>query len=510
MPSQVISSEMAQSMAKISLELGRQIGLLIDRRGQVEKLVVGQSQRLYLPDLGRLRSGQKRLRGLRLIRTELPNNIPGLSDDDLSDLQLLRLDMVAIISVTSAAALASFYYAYLNPESASGYTSEKLLHLGKLDLDFLAFIQEVETKRNKWQAASKALSGPAAILIHVSTHGRAAAQSSLTELKELATTAGLPVVGEVIQLRSKADPRYLMGQGKLEETVLMALSREAEYLVFDHSLTPSQCRAISEFTDLKILDRPQIILEIFAKHATSKEGKLQVELAQLRYLLPRLSMKDDALSRLSGGANLRGPGETKLEISRRRLRERLTRLEGELTEIAKQRAIRRQARKRGALPIIAIAGYTNAGKSTLLNMLTGAKVLAEDKLFATLEPACRRSLLPSGQPILYTDTVGFIRDLPEGLERAFRATLEEICDADLIIHLIDRSDPEWLLKSHTVLETLRALGGGDIPLLPVYNKIDLLPPEEYLALRTSGALAISAANGQGIGTLIDKLSHLIN
>ncbi len=496
-------------MAKISLDLGRQIGLIIDRRGQVEKVVVGESQRLYLPDLGRVRSGQRRLRGLRLVRTQLPNNIAGLSSDDLSDLQLLRLDMVAIIAVTPAAALSFFYYAYLDPESADGYQTEKLLHLNKLDLDFLSFIQELEARRSKWQAAAQAISGPAAILIHVGTHGRSPAESSLKELEELAATAGMPVVGKVIQLRDKPDPRYLMGRGKLEETVLLALSRGAEYLIFDHSLTPSQCRAIGASTELKILDRTQLILTIFAKRAASKEGKLQVELAELKYLLPRLSMKDDALSRLSGGANLRGPGETKLEIARRRLRERLTRLTGELAEISRRRTLRRKARKRAGVPIIAIVGYTNAGKSTLLNTLTGAKVLAENQLFVTLEPACRRAALPDNKPVIYTDTVGFIRELPEDLERAFKATLEEIGDASLIIHLIDRADNEWLLKSHTVLETLRDLGYGDIPLITVYNKVDLLPPAEYLAVRSSGVTAISAAGGQGLSALQNELLRLL-
>lgn len=497
-------------MAKLSLELGRQLGLLINRRGQIEQLVVGQSQRLYLPDLGRVRSGQKRLRGVRLVRTQLPNNIPGLSDDDLSDLQLLRLDMVAVINVTSAAALSKFYYAWLDPEAADGYRTEEVIHLNKLELDFYSFITELEAARGQWQAATQSLEGPAALLIHVTNKGRPAAESSLRELTELAHTAGLPVVGQVIQLRPQPDPRYLIGRGKLEEAQLMALQRGAEYLVFDHSLTPSQCRAISDFTSLKIMDRTQLILDIFAKHAQSADGKIQVELAQLKYLLPRLGLKDDNLSRLSGGAMLRGPGETKLEISRRRLRERLTRLEGELTTISKQRDLRRHSRQRSGIPIIAIVGYTNAGKSTLINKLTGSNVLAENKLFATLDTASRRTTLPNGRPVIFTDTVGFIRELPADLKRAFQATLEEIGDAAVIIHLIDRSDKECQLKATAVSETLNELGFGEIPQLIVYNKVDLLPPEEYLTLRGSGLLTISATGGAGITALQEKLMEFLD
>jgi GTP-binding protein HflX len=267
------------------------------------------------------------------------------------------------------------------------------------------------------------------------------AQASLNELKELARTAGVEVADTVLQVRDQIDPKFVLGRGKLEDVVLRAMQLDVEVLVFDRNLTPAQGTAIAHVTDLKVLDRTQLILDIFAQRAESKDGKLQVELAQMKYLLPRLGQKDDSLSRLTGGIGGRGPGETKLEIGRRRARERIDHLAAQLKKLGKQRKERRRKRARNDVPIIAIVGYTNAGKSTLLNTLTDADVLAEDKLFATLDTRSRRLRFPREREVVITDTVGFIRDLPKELFAAFRATFEEAQDADLLLHVLDTADP---------------------------------------------------------------------
>src|SRR6185436_15104628 len=283
------------------------------------------------------------------------------------------------------------------------------------------------------------------------------------------------VADRVLQVRDHADPKYVLGRGKLDDTVLRAMQLDAELLIFDRELSPAQAAAISKQTDLRVIDRTQLILDIFAQRAQSVDGKLQVELAQTRYLLPRLGTRDDSLSRLTGGIGGRGPGETKLEVGRRRARERISALETRLKRSARQREQRRALRDRRGIPVLAIVGYTNAGKSTLLNALTGSDVLAEDKLFATLDPTTRR-LIVGGRQVVATDTVGFIRDLPKDLFAAFRATFEEASDADLLLHVVDASDDsrdEHIATTNTILAEL---GLDEIPTVVVFNKADLLAP----------------------------------
>jgi GTP-binding protein HflX len=344
------------------------------------------------------------------------------------------------------------------------------------------------------------------VLVAVGTHGRAEAESRLAELRDLCATAGLEVADVVLQLRRGLDPRYLIGRGKLQEVVLRSMQQLADVLIFDRDLTPAQARAIADDTSLKIVDRTQLILDIFAQRANSRDGKLQVELAQLRYRLPRLQGKGDSLSRLAGGIGGRGPGETKLEIDRRRVRERIGRLEREIDQLSKVRSVRRQGRRRQALPTLALVGYTNAGKSTLLNALTEGQALTADQLFSTLDPKSRRLRFPEERQVIITDTVGFLRELPRELVAAFRATLEELHEADLLLLVLDAADPEHEQKLAAVEQLLASLGLSAKRRVLCLNKADLLPSFQALALaRRLEGLPISAEQRTGLGPLLARV-----
>jgi GTP-binding protein HflX len=338
------------------------------------------------------------------------------------------------------------------------------------------------------------------------------AEESLRELRELARTAGVEVADVVLQTRERVDPKLVLGKGKLDDVVLRAMQLDAATLIFDCELSPAQAAAIAKVSDLKVIDRTQLILDIFAQRAESADGKLQVELAQLKYSLPRLALKDDSLSRLTGGIGGRGPGETKLEIGRRRAKERVSHLEAQLKQLAKRREQRRRKRARVEIPTVAIVGYTNAGKSTLLNSLTGADVLAEDKLFATLDTRSRTLRVGwagyGDREVVLTDTVGFIRDLPKDLFAAFRATFEEAADADLLLHVVDASDPSKDDHIRTTEKLLAELELDAIPRVIVYNKADLLEPGEARILARShpGAVLLSATQRETTRALLERIA----
>ncbi len=512
---QVISPELARHLAEISRETNRQVGVLLDRKGDVQAVVVGDARRLELPDVGRARAGSHRLRGLRLVHTHLRGE--PLTRDDHTDLALLRLDLVAAIEVLEAGLPGKLWYAHLLPENPSGalWKDEVAPTVHDVGYDALAgaLALEEEFARASAMALRRTGGRERAILVGFADgkrRGRAEAEASLAELRELARSAGVEVIDATLQMRREIDPRYLVGKGKLEDLLLRSMQLMADLVVFDSNLSPSQARHIAEATSLKILDRTQLILDIFAQRAQSADGKLQVELAQLKYLYPRLVGRDDSLSRLAGGIGGRGPGETKLEIDRRRVRDRITALERRIESLSANRAVRRKQRNERGMPVLSIVGYTNAGKSTLLNALTHSDVVAEDVLFATLDPTSRRLRFPRDREVIVTDTVGFIRDLPTDLVNAFRATLEELLDADLLLHVVDASDPRLDDQIRAVDAILGDLGLSNRPRLLVFNKIDRLPAGEGSTLaHARDGVAVSATTGEGLPELLHRCDRIL-
>jgi GTPase len=499
---------------------------LIDRKGRIEYVMVGDSRRIELPDFKRIRVAADRFRGLRCIHTHLRGE--QLTQDDLTDLGLLRLDLMAAVDVDPETGLPGLVRAaHLLPMVAGELESrdapEPYAFLeprlpSQLDIDFVALINSLEEEmaRNR-RATRRADVRDRTILVGVTASSLADAEESMAELLELATSAGVVVQDKIIQRRPAIDPRTVVGRGKLEELFIRALQLGADMLVFDRELQPAQVRSLSEATDLKIIDRSQLILDIFAQRARSREGKIQVELAQLKYLLPRLiAGQNSAFSRLAGGIGGRGPGETKLETDRRRVRDRINRLEKEIEAQRHRRQERRKGRTRHALPIISIVGYTNAGKSTLLNTLTNSKVHVEQRMFATLDPTSRRLRLPREQEVIINDTVGFIRDLPPDLLSAFRATLEEIGDSRLLIHLVDASNPRWPQQIESVERILRELHLAEIPRLIALNKADLIDVTEREAdvrrLSQDGGrdcVAISAIKAETLKPLLQRAGAIL-
>ena len=348
------------------------------------------------------------------------------------------------------------------------------------------------------------------ILIGISTGDGEDAQASLQELSELVKTAGADAIDQMIQKREAAHPATYLGKGKMEEVKWKIWETDATGIVCDDELSPAQLRNLEEALETKVMDRTMVILDIFASRAKTKEGKIQVELAQLRFRAARLVGIHNSLSRLGGGIGTRGPGETKLEVDRRRIHQRIGQLKSELEEVKRHREVARQQRERNHVPVAAIVGYTNAGKSTILNHLTGAGILAEDKLFATLDPTTRKPSLPDGQEILLTDTVGFIRKLPHHLVEAFKSTLEEAKYSDVILHVVDVSNPQMEMQMHVVYETLRELGIGDKVMVTVFNKMDRLEGEVLLRDFSSDyQVKISAKSGEGFSELFVILEGIL-
>jgi GTP-binding protein HflX len=508
--------------------MNRQVGVLVNRGGHVEHVVVGDARKIVLPDLKRVRMGVDRFRGLRCLHTHLAGE--GLTRDDLTDLALLRLDLMAAIDVGGDGLPGVVRAAHLLPASRNGHGSEsREVSSGQadenhglwgfieprvpsqLEVNFLDLISSLEEEL----ARARKVRSPRdhrdrAILVAVTTGSLAIAQESLEELRELARSAGVVVLDSIIQRRQRLDPRFLLGRGKLDELFMRSLQLGADVIIFDHNLAPAQVRAINEATDLKIVDRTQLILDIFAQRAQSREGKIQVELAQLKYMLPRLSGSGTEMSRLMGGIGGRGPGETKLEVDRRRVRDRIHHLERQIEQIRVSRRVQRTRRERRSLPVISIVGYTNAGKSTLLNALTSSSVTSEDRMFATLDPTSRRLRLPRDREVIINDTVGFIRDLPPDLITAFRATLEEMEGSDLLIHLVDATSEQSESHIESVQKILEELGLSGIPRLLVFNKSDRLSEDQLLNFgRGDKAMTVSALNPGTLVPMVDRLGEML-
>ncbi len=511
-PDRLITHELARELCELSHETGRQVGVLVDRRGSIGHVMVGDARSIELPDWGRIRAGLGRLRGLRCIHTHLGDE--PLTRDDLTDLALLRLDAMVAVGTGGDGLPGLAYAASLKPANAEGTAIDYLdpVPPARLDFDFREWIRALEEELARQTRTRRVGDAERALLVSV-TAGRKPhdVESQLEELVELARSAGVEVVDVVTQHRPRVDPRFLIGAGRLQDLVIRAFQSDVDLVIFDQNLTPGQARNLGERLDLRVIDRTQLILDIFAQRASTRDGKLQVELAQLRYRLPRLAQRSDrSLSRLAGGIGGRGPGETKLEVDRRRVRDRIHRLERELEKLRGQRETRRQRRARRGLPVLSIVGYTNAGKSTLLRALTRSHVHVEDKMFATLDPASRRLRFPREREVIVTDTVGFIRDLPKDLVAAFRATLEELSDADVLLHVVDASAPDAERRIAAVREVLEQLGRAATPELLVFNKIDLLPEPggPALAARYDG-VAVSAAQGLGLGDLLARAEEIL-
>jgi len=471
-------------------------------------VIVGNAKGLFIPELEDYPLGRKALRGLRLVHTHLYEE--ALTHDDLTDLALLRLDLVAAIGIRKGLP-GNIYVAYLMPEGSE--KSFEIMHspnFYNFELDLLPFIASLEDEMERKRVFSPDDKRERAILVGVSTRPKYEQEDSIEELKDLAQSSDVFVLDAVIQRPKEINPKYLMGEGKLKELIINVMNKGATLLIFDQDLNPSQMKAIADYTELKVIDRTQLILDIFARNAYSKDGKVQVELAQLKYRLPRLAGNGTAMSRLMGGIGGRGPGEMKLEVDRRRVRDRINLLEKELKTLSEARRQRRHRRQQRSIPIVSIIGYTNAGKSTLLNALTKSSVIVKSKMFATLDTASRRLRFPREREVIITDTVGFIRDLPKDLMAAFRATLEELEDADLLLHLVDISNPRFEQHIESVENILHELHLLKNPRLLIFNKIDKVNDEEAQNLASRyNAVAISAIDTSKFKPLLKAIEDLI-
>jgi len=509
-PDMVISPELAKELCAVAFELGRQVGVLLSRGGQVEAVMVGDHRSIMIPALKQFRASGGRLKGLRCVHTHLAGE--DISEDDLMDLLFLRLDMMTVVKMDQGNAT-RLYSAHLVPQavdgrnwvllepeipSQQGHSCRELIAALEDEFAKARPVREIDSGRDR------------AILVSVTPLSKGKAQESMDELVDLARSAEVIVLDTVVQRREKINPRLILGKGKLGEIMLTALRLNANLLIFDQELNPSQVRSITDHTELRVIDRTQLILDIFARRALSREGKLQIEMAQLKYMLPRLTTRDDALSRLTGGIGGRGPGETRLEVDRRRINDRLGKLAKKLKEVSREREQRRSRRRKKDLPVLSLVGYTNAGKSTLLNTLTNSAIVAEDKLFATLDPTSRRLRFPEDVEVIITDTVGFIRHLPEELLKAFKATLEELHEADVLVHVIDISNPRCGDHIQVVEDLLRELELDGIPCLKVFNKIDLVEPEVVAEqLRLHEAVAVSARDAATFGPFLERAKSLV-
>lgn len=505
---EVLSSEAAKTLAQFTHEIRRPIGLVITRRGAVQDVLVGSGTEPSPTTLTAFRASPRSLRGLRLIRSH-PKEQP-LTQEDLTLLGLLRLDMIGTMAVTPKGEPGLLSLAHLNPPSPQGelYTLLKPTLVHQCPVNFDTFIRELEADLQRQSGSHTMAQKPTAILVSASPQNKADQEERLVELAELASSADLTVIDRLVQRTQSGHHRFQLGSGKLKDVLMHAMQKGADLLIFDQDLAPAQLRAIDEITDLTVIDRTQLILDIFAQRAHSREGKVQVELAQLRYLLPRLSGQGVSLSRLGGGIGSRGPGETKLETDRRRIRERIDHLEREIEAFARHQDQRRSRRVRQAFPVLSIVGYTNAGKSTLLNVLTNSEVSTAPRVFETLDTTSRRLHFPHGREVILTDTVGFIRDLPKDLVAAFRTTLDEMRDADLLLHVVDAGAKDLAAHIASVETVLQSLALDQIPRVLVFNKCDQLPAGQAEVLcRRYAAIGISALQPETLPPLLRYLEE---
>ena len=519
---QLVTREIAELMLAVTAELQREVAVYINRQGKVLQVSVGDDATVDLPEI-RQRKSENRLSGVRCVHTH-PSSDTRLSAPDLSSLRSMRFDVMAAIGMKDGKIYGSMAFLSGELTESGGYVvhGTKELPIGDLNrYNLMQLVTAINKELGRNQLKETEKRQERAILAGVdynASPGGWSIEDSLTELKGLAETAGAQVAGKVIQRKAKPDNAFFLGRGKVDEIGMLAQNVEADLLIVDDEISPSQQRNLEMSTGLRVVDRTALILDIFAQRARSAAGKLQVELAQLRYNLPRLGGQGLVLSRQGGGIGTRGPGETKLEMDRRRIHGRIHDLEERIAKLKNQRQLHRAQRKNSRIPTAALVGYTNAGKSTLLNALAaGDEVLAEDKLFATLDPTTRLVELDEKQELLLTDTVGFIQKLPHTLVSAFQATLEETVEADLLLHVVDASDANYELQIKAVMEVLQEIGAQDKPSVFVFNKADKLPEaerdNEYVAARMlqgRDGVVISAKDEQGLKILREKIKSFFN
>ncbi|MDJ0553954.1 MAG: GTPase HflX [Microcoleaceae cyanobacterium MO_207.B10] len=537
------TQEFAQRVASISTEVGQPVCVYINRRGQIIRVSIGTPHQTQIPPLELPRYGASRLSGIRCITTNLKPEAP--SQAALTAMVIQRLDAMVMLTLTgegfkrrgggATGYIKQTYLAHLLPTQTQQNTDTDTQNIQELNFwsvspplsldmlakqDFIDFIEDLEAEFEREFVAQEVDSDRDTVLLvglKVDRMTNQQFEDGLAELVRLVDTAGGVVVSTIRQNRSRPHPQTVVGEGKVQEIALNAQTVGANLVVFDRDLSPAQVRNLETKIGVRVVDRTEVILDIFAQRAQSRAGKLQVELAQLEYTIPRLTGRGQAMSRLGGGIGTRGPGETKLETERRAIQQRVSRLQKEVNQLQAHRSRLRQRRQHQEVPTVAIVGYTNAGKSTLLNTLTNSEVYAEDQLFATLDPTTRRLVIPdavTGEPstIVLTDTVGFIHELPPALIDAFRATLEEVTDADALLHLVDLSHPAWQSQIHSVMTILREMPETPGPALIAFNKIDQangetlkLAHEEYPM-----AVFISASKALGLETLRQRLAQLID
>lgn len=531
----IFTLEMAENVSEISHSTGQPVSVVVNRRGHIVNVTLGHPSEVNMPELRGVRVGPGRLCGHRIVHTSLEpvkNGVVGVASFRKEDLQFLlknRLDLMAQISISTDGA-----FSRSKGEQAKFADVVHIAHIlpgrdaeGKLfkifpamtaratqEEDFEELIQALEDEFRREAPGLQVASGEErAILVGLISDGNDSFQvdDDLDEMTLLARTAGASVCGRLTQSRAQPDPKFFLGSGKVQELALMVQEMGANIVIVDKELSSNQQQNLAGVVGVKVIDRTELILDIFAQRAQTKEGKLQVELAQLKYTLPRLVGKGTSLSRLGGGIGTRGPGETKLEIDRRRIRERITFLERETERIKTYRDTQRRKRFDDNLPQVALTGYTNSGKSTLLNALAKADMLVEDKLFATLDPSTRRTSLPDHSPVLLTDTVGFIKRLPTSLIAAFRATLEEVAIADVLLHVVDASHPNVMEHMSSVYDVLSELGAIEKPIITVLNKTDKARKEdlEWLAAQVPNPVMVSSVMRTGLGGLLTNIQTVL-
>lgn len=504
---QIINAEIAERLLTFTEQINREIAIYINRRGNIIKIAIGNAKNINLPEL---RNVNKKLSGIRCIHTH-PNGDSTLSSHDISALKQLKFDVMLAVAKKENLMTASIAFLSGEHNEQESLVVESVNNLTiptieKMDLSYLTNI--IDSRLSNQSSLIDLSITERAILVGLELKNKKTSwsiQDSLHELSQLAETAGAEVVAQIQQKRDLPDTALFLGKGKIEELGLLIQDYRATLVIFDDELSPSQQRNIENILNVKVLDRTALILDIFAQRARSFEGKLQVELAQMQYRLPRIGGQGLVLSRLGGGIGTRGPGETKLEVDKRKIRNRITEIERQINTIKKQRLLQRETRVNAKIPTVALVGYTNAGKSTLLNLLTTSDVLAEDKLFATLDPTTRKLTLDNAKSVLLTDTVGFIQKLPHQLVSAFRATLEEVQSADLLLHVVDCSHVNYMEQINSVMNVLAELESDDKPTIMVYNKCDKL--ESIPNYKKDTELFISAKKQIGIVDLLKKIEE---